>query len=79
MSAASPSGQCGSEASRVCTGPGSVRTWERPFERGSRVVLVLSDSKSEGWEKISNIWGVIAKRLKKLEEFRIESSLYRIV
>ena len=31
------------------------RTWDGFFQGGSRAVFVLSDSKSEGWEKMGNV------------------------
>ena len=42
--------------------------------RSSGVVFAFSVSKTEGWEKIGNVvWGVIARYLRKVEEFRIHA------
>ena len=53
------------------------RTWQSPFQGVSRAVFVLTDSNSERWETIETLaWRVVARYLRKLEKFRIQSSLW---
>ena len=52
-------------------------TWYSSFQGHSRAVFALRDSKSEEWEKLEMIVSrVVASYLRKLEEFRIQSSLH---
>ena len=55
---------------------GSKEDRADPFQGGSRVVIVLSDSKSEEWEKTVNTSLESCSRYwRKLKEFRFEFSL----
>ena len=56
---------------------GSKEDRADPFQGGSRAVFVLTDSNSERWETPETLaWRVVAGYLRKLEKFRIQSSLW---
>ena len=59
---------------------GSEEGLADPFQGGSRAVFVLTDSNSERWQTTeTSAWRVVARYLRKLEKFRIQSSLWVFV